>query len=222
MAKTVPEERRTGGNFSGRKKSDSGMDATTLTDTGGTYPEYETGLILAERHRYGDPEAFETVYRNHSRMVYNMAWRMSGNADQAEDLTQEIFLRIYRHLGKFSGRSSLKTWVYRITINLCRTRLGRRRILTQSIFGDDDDRDIDPEDPRRDPEDLAVAEDLGRHLRRALLRVKPVFREAVVLRDLEELTYEEIAEILGVRLGTVRSRIARGREQLRVLLEASS
>ncbi len=183
------------------------------------------GSQLAELHRYGDEQAFEEVYRRHSRMVYNMSWRMSGSPDQAEDLTQEIFLRIHRHLGKFNGRSSLKTWIYRITVNLCRTRLGRRSLLTQSLssfFSDDDEREIDPEDPSRGPEASVVAEDLGRHLRVALLKVKPVFREAVILRDLEELTYEEISEVLGVRLGTVRSRIARGREQLRLLLEDTS
>lgn len=154
-------------------------------------------------------------------MVYNLAYRMADNAEQTDDLTQDIFLRVHRHLGKFNGRSTLKTWIYRVAINQCRSRLNRRRWFFVPLGRDEDNAGVELVDERRDPEDRAVAEDLGRRLRNALAKVKPVFREAVILRDLEELTYEEIAEVLGVRLGTVRSRIARGRDQLRLLLENS-
>jgi len=176
-------------------------------------------VALVERHRCGDLHAFDEVYERFGEMVYNLAVRLAGNREEAADLTQEIFLRIYRHLGSFGGRSTLKTWVFRIAINHCRDRLSRHYPAMQSIDDDSDEGGVSIADPGRGPEDLALAADEGRRVAEGLSRVPPVFREAVVLRDLEGLSYEEIAEVLGVRVGTVRSRIARGREQLRTLLE---
>lgn len=176
-------------------------------------------LDLATRHRYGDPQAFEEVYSRFAQMVFNLAYRMSGRADEAEDLAQEIFLRIHRHLARFNGRSTLKTWIYRVTLNHCRSKLGRRRYPTQPLADENDGEGARLIDERRGPEDIALAHDAGRRVSLALRQVKPVFREAVVLRDLQGLSYDEIAEILKVRIGTVRSRIARGRERLRIVLE---
>lgn len=181
---------------------------------------------LAERHRLGDRSAFEEIYREHAAMVYGLAHRMAGSAEQAEDLTQEVFLRVYRHLGRFRGGSSLKTWLYRVTLNHCRSRLGRKRFATQPLreeHGGDDEGATAAELTAggRSPEEQALARDASRQVARGLREVKPVFREALVLRDLEGLSYEEIAEVLEVRIGTVRSRIARGRDQLRVALEGT-
>jgi RNA polymerase sigma-70 factor (ECF subfamily) len=176
-------------------------------------------LDLVMRHRYGDASAFDEVYRRFSPMVYNLALRMCGNPDDAADLSQEAFLRVYRHLGKFRGHSALKSWIYRVTLNHCRSRLGRRRLPSQPIEREDE-RAV--EDPRRGPEERALAHDAERRVAAALTRVKPSFREAVVLRDLEGLSYAEIAEVLRVRIGTVRSRISRGREQLKEFLETPS
>jgi RNA polymerase sigma-70 factor (ECF subfamily) len=175
---------------------------------------------LVDRHRCGDVQAFDEVYGRFGEMVYNLSLRLAGNREEAADLTQEVFLRIYRHLGSFGGRSTLKTWVFRIAINHCRDRLSRHHPVMQSIDGDPEEGGgVTLADPMRGPEELAVAADEGRRVMEGLSRLPAVFREAVVLRDLEGLSYEEIAEVLGVRVGTVRSRIARGREQLRLLLE---
>lgn len=178
----------------------------------------QTDLDLVERHRYGDPSAFEEVYRRYGDMVFNLCYRLSGDPDQAADLTQEAFLRIFRHVGRFRGGSSLKTWVYRVALNHCRSRLGRRQLAVRPLA---EDGELGPEavDPRRGPEERAIARDEGRRLTRALAQVPVPFREAVVLFDLQGLSYEEIARVLGVRLGTVRSRLARGRERLRQILE---
>jgi RNA polymerase sigma-70 factor, ECF subfamily len=176
-------------------------------------------VALVERHRCGDMQAFDEVYDRFGEMVYNLALRLAGNREEAADLTQEIFLRIYRHLGSFGGRSTLKTWVFRIAINHCRDRLSRHVPTMQSIDADPEEGSAVIADPTRGPEELAVAADEGRRVMEGLARIPQVFREAVVLRDLEGLSYEEIAEVLGVRVGTVRSRIARGRDQLRSLLE---
>lgn len=176
-------------------------------------------VALVERHRCGDLQAFDVVYDRFGEMVYNLALRLAGSREEAADLSQEIFLRIYRHLGGFGGRSTLKTWVFRIAINHCRDRLSRHVPSMQSIDADPTEGSVAIADPARGPEELAVAADEGRRVMDGLARIPQVFREAVVLRDLEGLSYEEIAEVLGVRVGTVRSRIARGRDQLRTLLE---
>lgn len=174
---------------------------------------------LVERHRYGDPAAFEEIYRRYGEMVYNLALRLAGEPEDAADLTQEVFLRIYRHLGKFRGRSTLKTWIYRVALNHCRSRLARRR--PSEPLGAEGGGRTEPVDPARGPESRAIAGDAGRRVAAALAELPPAFREAVVLRDLEGLAYQEIAEVLGVRIGTVRSRIARGRDTLRQVLASN-
>lgn len=181
--------------------------------------DLEVDVELVERHRCGDARAFNEVYARFEEMVYNLAFRLSGNYEEAADLTQEIFLRVYWHLGSFGGRSSLKTWIYRIAVNHCRDRLSRWRPLTQPLGEDPGEGEVVYADPARGPEELAMAADEGRRVAAGLARLAPAFREAVVLRDIEGLSYEEIADVLGVRIGTVRSRIARGRDHLRVLLE---
>lgn len=180
------------------------------------------GRDLALRHRYGDPAAFEEVYGRFSEMVFGLALRMSGDREEAADLSQETFLRIYRHLGHFRGRSSLKTWVYRVTVNCCRSKLRRRsgRRPEGPPWGRAE-RLEELADERAGPEQRVLGHDLGRRLTSAIAELPLAFREAVVLRDVHGLSYAEIGEILGVRIGTVRSRIARGRERLRQRLEVS-
>lgn len=181
----------------------------------------ERELWLAERHRLGDDRAFEAVYRQYLPQVYNLCLRLCHSATDAEDLAQETFIRIYRHLGGFDGRSSLKTWIYRVTLNLCSSRLSRRRLLTLPLrSGDDPDEEgVLLVDPERNPESLSLARDAAERVEAGLRLLQPNFRAAVVLRDLEGFSYEEIAEMLEIHIGTVRSRIARGREGLRHLLE---
>lgn len=174
-------------------------------------------LELARRHAAGDPDAFEAVYARYSGLVYGLCQRLSGDPDRALDLAQEVFLRIDRHLGRFHGRSSLKTWIYRVTVNHCRSALARRRpeVSLESRILDGGE---EPRAPGPGPEQAAVGSQIQRRLERALAQLPHPFREAVVLRDVEGLTYDEIAEVLAVPLGTVRSRIARGREALRASL----
>ena len=177
----------------------------------------DSDRTLADRHRYGDPEAFAEIYRGYETMVYNLALRLSGDPERAADLSQEIFLRIYRHLDRFRGRSTLKTWIYRVAVNHCRSRLRRRKLSLEPV-GTDDVRLLSLPDARRGPEERAMAGDAERAVRRALAEIPRSYREAVVLRDLEGLAYDEIAQVLGVKIGTVRSRIARGRRRLARIL----
>jgi RNA polymerase sigma-70 factor (ECF subfamily) len=184
--------------------------------------DFDLDIELVERHRCGDDAAFDEVYERFGEMVFNLALRLSGHREEAADLTQETFLRIYRHLGSFGGRSTLKTWVFRVAVNHCRDRLSRHQVATEPIEDGQDDWSSAFADPSRNPEELALAADDGRRVTSGLACLPQSFREAVVLRDLEGLSYEEIADVLGVRVGTVRSRIARGRDQLRALLETRS
>jgi RNA polymerase sigma-70 factor (ECF subfamily) len=181
--------------------------------------EHGLDLDLALRHGAGDAGAFDEVYARHAGMVFNLALRLAGDVDEAADLTQEIFLLVHRHLGSFGGRSALKTWIFRVALNHCRERLSRFRPLTLPIGEETDESGaVRLPDPGRGPEELAMAADLAQQVARCLALLPVAFREAVVLRDLQGLSYQEIAAVLGVRVGTVRSRIARGREQLRLLL----
>jgi RNA polymerase sigma-70 factor (ECF subfamily) len=173
-------------------------------------------LSLASRHCYGDETAFREIHDCFSPMVYNVCLRMSGDPSRAQDLSQEVFLRVFKGLPRYRGNSSLKTWIYSIALNHCRGRLGRRGVETIRL--DDQHWAQGPVDPARGPEENLLARDGERRLSAALLALPVRFREAVVLRDLEGLSYEEIAAVLRVRTGTVRSRIARGRERLRALL----
>jgi RNA polymerase sigma-70 factor (ECF subfamily) len=175
---------------------------------------------LAERHRRGDGRAFDEVYTRYSTMIYNLALRMSGDRETAADLTQEVFLRVYRHLGTFRGNSSLKTWVYRVGLNQCRSRLGRKRLPEQPLAEEGAEGVAPLPDTGRGPEELAMAGEAAAQVSFALAAIPIAFREAVVLRDIQGLEYEEIAVLLRVPIGTVRSRIARGRDALRVALEA--
>lgn len=177
---------------------------------------------LVELHRYGDEAAFPVLYERFEGMVYGLALRMSADPEEAADCTQETFLRVHRYLGSFGGRSSLKTWIFRIAINCCRSRL-KRRSRKRRVFVTGADERIDSfQDRRRDPEQKALERDLARRVEGLLAELRPHYREAVVLRDLQGLSYREIAAVLRVRVGTVRSRIARGRESLRQLMERSS
>ncbi len=194
------------------------MQALTTAAT----PTARSDEELVELHRYGDEGAFEAIYQRFEEMVYRLALRMSGDPEEAADCTQEVFLRVHRHLRSFRGRSSLKTWIFRIAINCCRSRLKRRSRKRRVFVAGAEERIDAAEDRRRDPEERALERDLARRLERLLAELKPHYREAVVLRDLQGLSYREIATVLAVRVGTVRSRIARGREQLRGLLEKTT
>ena len=187
---------------------------TTMSATRATHD-----LDLVTRHLYGDPEAFDEVYQRFSGLVFQVACRMSGDPALAEDLSQEIFIRVFRHLEKFKGRSSLKTWVYSVAINCCRTRLGRRARRGRSFIDVDDERLAELPTSAEGPQARLRRREASEAIGRLLAGVPIKFREAVVLRDICDLGYEEIATVLGVRIGTVRSRIARGRDRLRTAAE---
>ncbi len=174
-------------------------------------------LELVHRHVAGDSTAFEEIFAEYQGMIYNLALRYVGDPTRAEDLAQEALLKISGNLHSFRGRSSLKTWIYQVATNCYRSKLRRKRPQTRSL--DREDAPMEVVDERLGPESRTYGSELGRELSSALGQLPLVFREAVILRDVEGLSYEEIASVSGCRLGTVRSRIARGREQLRQILQ---
>lgn len=193
------------------------MDAATVRES----MKPEADLDLAQRHRYGDETAFEEIYDRFGGMVFNLALRLSGEPEEAADLSQETFLKIHRHLSGFRGRSSLKTWVYRVAVNCCRSRYKKQSAWRSRLLPESEEKLERLPDRRRSPEERAIARGAVGRIAQALAELPTIYREAVLLRDIEGLTYEEMSQVLGLRLGTVRSRIARGRDRLRVLLEVS-
>jgi RNA polymerase sigma-70 factor (ECF subfamily) len=183
-----------------------------------------------EKLRRGEAAAFERLVAERSSDVYALLYRLTSDAEEARDLTQETFLRAFQSISRFRGDADLKTWIYRIAINQARNRWRwwrrRRRDVTVSLDGNSGPNEqplsasLRNEDAP-DPEQETLAREREGQLREALLGLRPSYREAVILRDVEGFSYEEIATTLEISIGTVKSRLSRGRLELRRKLEGS-
>jgi RNA polymerase sigma-70 factor (ECF subfamily) len=173
--------------------------------------------------RRGDPAAFARLVSLHESMVFNLAARLLGDGEEARDVAQEVFLKVYRTLGRFEGRSSLRTWIYRIVVNQChnRRRFWHRR-------GRDREEALDEGLPapqrsgggawQASPYQQALERERARRVQEALLGLRFDQRSVLVLREIEGLSCEQIAAALGIPEGTVKSRLSRAREALRARL----
>ena len=175
---------------------------------------------LVARCREGDPEAFARLVALHEGMVFNLAARLLGDREEARDVAQEVFLQVYRTLGRFEGRSSLRTWIYRIVVNQChnRRRFWRRRRRDKEEPLDERTGASEarlPGSGSASPFDEALRRERARRVQAALLALSFDHRAVLVLREVEGLGCEEIAKLLGVADGTVKSRLSRAREVLR-------
>jgi RNA polymerase sigma-70 factor (ECF subfamily) len=168
-------------------------------------PLEPTDPVLVRRFQQGQEQAFAVLMERHERRVYNLAYRMLGSPEDARDATQDAFLSCFRHLAKFRGDSSFSTWLHRIALNACYDALRRRRDTT-SLEG----RSVDPM-PVADHADRAAA---ATDVQRALLGIPPDFRAVLVMHELQDLPLEDIAATLGLPVGTVKSRLHRGRVAL--------
>ena len=166
----------------------------------------------------GDAGAFEQLMRAHEGRMYAVALRMCGNREDALDCIQEAMLRIYRAIKSFKGQSSFATWVYRITMNTCLDELRRRKVRVTSSLDALLDTGYSPSDEEDTPERYAIASEQRRALDQAIASLPEDMRSAIVLRDVQGFSYEEIAGILSANVGTIKSRISRGREKLREIL----
>src|SRR6185295_13658672 len=185
--------------------------------------EYLPEARLISRLRAGDLAAFEELVNHFERPVYALCFRLLGDAEEARDAAQETFLKVYKGLSGFRAESGLKTWIYRIAINqaMNQQRWWRRRHRDETISLDltrgesgTTIGNLLPA-PSRSPEALAISSEREEHVMQALGEIKQEYRIALVLREIEEMSYEEIAATLSISIGTVKSRIARGREELR-------
>ena len=175
---------------------------------------------LIERYQQGDQTAAEAIFRLYHPAIHSLAYRMLGGSPEVEDCVQEVFLRAFRGLKGFRGEASLKTWIYRIATNTCLNYLdkAKRRGPVDSL-----DAEVFEEgfatlgdtlaSEERSPEDQVMGVELEEAIQVALDKLAPEFRTALVLRDVEGMSYEEVASVTGAALGTVKSRIARARTQ---------
>ena len=171
---------------------------------------------LAARCLAGDRDAFEGLYRQHVGRLYNLAWRMSGRGEDADDLVQEIFLQAYRKLGSYKGESSLGTWLYRLAVTLCldrlRSKAGKMEKVTDSI----DEDDADPVEAPGSPAEVNIAR---MDLEMAIGTLPPSYRAAFVLHDVEGYQHDEIARMLDISEGSSKSLLHKARMKLRRALQ---
>ena len=187
--------------------------------------EQQTGALV-RRCLAGDAGAWEEIVRLHNRRIYNLCYRFTSSPDDAQDLTQEVFIRIYRTMGSYNiEKGAFTTWLTTLTRNLLvdHFRRSKQDRVTDSIDAgreDDDSPSLKDhlEDPRPTPDDRLASQETQKMVQQALAHISPDLREAVILRDLQDMDYKEIALVLHVPEGTVKSRINRGRMELARLL----
>jgi RNA polymerase sigma-70 factor (ECF subfamily) len=188
--------------------------------------DQQTGLLV-RRCLGGDATAWEEIVRLHSRRIYNLCYRFTSSPDDAQDLTQDVFIKIYRTLGTYDvEKGAFTTWLTTLTRNLLvdHFRRTRQNRLTDSIDAglreEEDSLSLSDrlEDDAPNPDDRLASKETQKIVQQALARLSPDLREAVILRDLQDLDYKEIAQVLKVPEGTVKSRINRGRMELARLL----
>ena len=206
------------------------MDLEQVATATSVEPRAATETQFIERLKRGDAAAFEILVAERSGEIYGLLYRFTENTEEARDLTQETFMRAFQSIEHFRGDADLRTWLYRIAINQARNRWRwwrrRRRDSTVSLDSNDERgnkplKGTLPADRGNTPEQETLAHERERVLRAALLTLGGAYREAVILRDIEGLSYEEVAATLQISMGTVKSRLARGRSELRRKLEGS-
>jgi RNA polymerase sigma-70 factor (ECF subfamily) len=177
-------------------------------------------LLLVDRARQGDPEAFSSLVTRYERRIYRMARQITQNDEDAEDVLQDTFLKAYEHLKSFQGQSKFYTWLTRIAVNESLMKLRKRK--SDRTVSLDDNIETEEESIVREiavwdgtPEDRYGQDELRAILDDAIRSLKPIFRTVFVLRDVEELSTEETAEMLGLSIAAVKSRLLRARLQLR-------
>ncbi len=182
---------------------------------------------LVERAQAQDETAFEQIMHLYADRLYNYILRMVGNSADAEDLLQEVFLRAYQGLPSFDGRASLSTWLYRIATNLCidyQRRRARRVQTVPYLAWEDEDGEVghweSPDTQTPDPMEAALNRELQQVVEHAIRSLSPKLRTVLLLYDVEDLSYEEIARVLNIPMGTVKSRLNHARGQIQKQVEA--
>ena len=189
------------------------------------YPAQDKQDLIA-RCQAGDREAFDELVSRYQRYVFNIIYQHLGPTDQLEDIAQEVFLRIFKFIGSFRREASLESWIYKVTLNYIRSHLRkqslqRRMLIQERQSGEDDSPELLERLPARrnsDPAETIVPQQIAEQIRRAVYSLKPIYRDVLIMRELKEMSYQEIADILGISIGTVKSRISRARELVREMI----
>jgi len=187
---------------------------------------------LVERCRQGDSEAMERLIIKYQNRIYNVILKICANADDAAELSQETFVKVIENIDKFEGRSSFYTWLFRIAVNLTLSYCKRSvKLGLKSLDSEDDEcgregrralKEFLSDDSLSDPAAIASKKELYELIKKAMMKLDDNQRAVIVLRDIEGMDYAQIAKVLDVELGTVKSRLNRGRSNLREIMEAIS
>lgn len=177
--------------------------------------------LLIKRIKIGDENAFAELVETHQKMVFNVALRYVRNYDDASDITQEVFIKAYRSIDSFKGKAQISTWLYRITVNFC-TDFARKNKLyyknTVELESENEEGELTElplPDMSYNPESKLESKELHDALLMAIDSLPKDARDIIIMRDINDMSYNEIADALGIELGTVRSRLARARMRLR-------
>jgi RNA polymerase sigma-70 factor, ECF subfamily len=178
--------------------------------------------IVVRNAQNGDIEAFEAIVDRYQKMIYNLSYKMLGNPDDADEASQEIFIRIYRSIRKFKFDSKFSTWIYRIATNLCLDLIRSSKTGTvhieKPIETDEGEMVREIPDEGISLEDTVLRSEKTEIVRKAVVKLQPGYKTVLILRDIQGHSYMEIAEILDLPEGTVKSRINRGRQELKRIL----
>jgi RNA polymerase sigma-70 factor (ECF subfamily) len=179
-------------------------------------------LQLIERFRSGDDRAFEELVRRYQRQVANVIYLTMGSREEVDDLTQEVFMRVHRSLSRFERGASVFSWIYRIAINLCIDEIRRRKIrktMSLEFFTDHRLERERQSKARPSADEQTLKEEKNQMIRDALQKLSTVHRQVIILREYEEMSYDEIAKTLRISTQAVKSRLFRARDELRNLLK---
>jgi RNA polymerase sigma-70 factor (ECF subfamily) len=182
-----------------------------------------TDESLFSQVQRGDMHAFDMIVSRYKTRLYNCIFRLVGNPEMAEDLVQETFLRVYRNRNNYQATSNFSTWIYTIALNLARSELRKRKrrqffSLNSSANEDSNTEGFDLPDPGADPAEYLEQTELGKAIGHAIKQLPIKYRMVIVLRDIEELSYEQISEIMHCPTGTIKSRVNRARLRLQEML----
>jgi len=178
---------------------------------------------LIARCQLGERQAFDELITRYQRYVFNLIYQHLGKDVDIEDIAQEIFIRVFRFIKKFRGEASFESWVYKIVLNYCRSYARRRAVFNRLFFVQvdrgDDERSVDIIDaqasPESNPMQIIEHQKIATDILRELRRLPEIYKDVLIMREVNELSYEEISEILGISIGTVKSRISRARSMIR-------